>query len=305
MDRSELPRYSFVVERYKVVYVPIAKASTTSMKWLIATLSGEREENFLGLISAGSTRAATIHSRSTWRVTPQLDKMPPEKLREISPEAGWFVFAVTRHPTSRLWSAWQSKFLLRQDQFMRQYRELDWLPRIPASSSEVVEDFQRFAVAFHGADREVLISNRHFQTQSAILGRMPYSRLYTTAEVPQLLKDLGGHVQNNGGPDLPDLVLSNDTPLPLIEPLLTPDVLAAVESIYGDDLSRLGFPDVRPHGVVAAEEFTSAQVREVGRLVARNERISDLARKAAKLHKELARMRKAQRRSERASGGQS
>ena len=32
----------------------------------------------------------------------------------ISPENGWFVFTVVRHPAARLFSAWQSKLLLRE-----------------------------------------------------------------------------------------------------------------------------------------------------------------------------------------------
>jgi hypothetical protein len=295
VDRSELPFSSFVLERYKIVYVPIAKASTTSMKWLVATLNGEKEANFRKVASAQTTRAATIHNRGAWKRTPTLEKIPAETLSQVHPDNGWFIFAVTRHPTSRLWSAWQSKFLLRQEIVMKQYRQ--WVPRVPTSTSDVLEDFEAFAVALQGPGREKIMANRHFQDQTSLLGSTPYSRIYTTSEIPQLLQDLGAHVKANGGPELPDLILSNDTPLPLIEPVLTPTVLAAVEDLYHDDMTKLGFPDVRPYKVDPASEYTAAQLREVGRLVERSDRVSDLSTQTQRLQRKLAQARKAARKS--------
>lgn len=293
MDRSELPFSSFVLERYKIVYVPIAKASTTSMKWLMATLNEERETRFRNVVSAQTTRAATIHNRQAWRKTPSLEQIPDELLHDISPDNGWFIFAVTRHPTSRLWSAWQSKFLLRQEIVMKQY--LQWVPRVPRSTSDVIEDFQSFAQCLQGTDRQAIITNRHFQNQTVLLGSTPYTRVYPTSEMSQLLEDLGAHVRAHEGPDLPDLILSNDTPLPLIEPVLTPSVLAAVEDIYRSDMETLGFPDPRPHKIDPAQEFTSAQLREVGRLVERSDRVSDLSQEAQRLQHKLTKLRKAAR----------
>jgi hypothetical protein len=73
----------------------------------------------------------TIHRRDLWRHTPMLHVLPDEELAAISPDDEWFVFAVVRHPSARVWAAWQSKFLLREPRWIDEFAGAPWLPRVP------------------------------------------------------------------------------------------------------------------------------------------------------------------------------
>jgi hypothetical protein len=86
----------------------------------------------------------TIHRRQRWRNTPMLHELSDAELAEISPENGWFVFAVVRRPAARLWAAWQSKFLLRDPRWIAEFADAPWLPRLPAATADVADDFARF-----------------------------------------------------------------------------------------------------------------------------------------------------------------
>jgi hypothetical protein len=147
MRRDQLPPHktaTYVLPDHKVVYVSVPKAACTSLKWLIAELQGEDPERFHRSRSREVGRAMTIHRRDLWQHTPMLHQLPDEKLEAISPDEGWFIFAVVRHPSARLWAAWQSKFLLREPRWIDEFADAPWLPRVPRSTGDVTEDFRRF-----------------------------------------------------------------------------------------------------------------------------------------------------------------
>jgi hypothetical protein len=135
MRRDQLPPHktaTYVLARYKTVYVSVPKAACTSLKWLVAELQGEDSERFHRSLSREVGRAMTIHRRDLWRHTPMLHELPDEELAAISPDDGWFVFAVVRHPSARVWAAWQSKFLLREPRWIDEFSGAPWLPRAPS-----------------------------------------------------------------------------------------------------------------------------------------------------------------------------
>src|SRR4051794_34431178 len=116
MRRDQLPPHktaTYVMPAYRAVYVSVPKAACTSLKWLVAGIQGEDPQRFHRSLSREVAPALTIHRRGLWRRTPMLHELPEAELEAVSPENGWFVFAVVRHPAARLWSGWQSKFLLR------------------------------------------------------------------------------------------------------------------------------------------------------------------------------------------------
>src|SRR3954471_15637435 len=102
MKRSQLPPHrtaTYVLPKWKVVYVSVPKAACTSLKWMIAGLQGENTQNFYRSVSREVTSATTIHRRGKWHKTQMLHELPDSQLAEISPDNGWFLFTMTRHPT--------------------------------------------------------------------------------------------------------------------------------------------------------------------------------------------------------------
>ena len=293
MRREQLPGYplaTYVMPRWQALYVSVNKAACTSLKWLVAGLQDERPERFHRALWAEVTRPMTIHQRRLWQHTPTAASLSDEALAEIDPDRDWFVFAVVRHPTARLFSAWQSKLLLREPAWVRDYGDADWFPRIPRSGEEIVEDFERFAVALADGSAP-LMRNRHFAPQRRLVAprRMDYTRIYRTSELAELLADFEQHVRARGY-DGRALALrrANETPLSPIRSLFGPVVQEACRTLYQADFAAFDYADLVPGGLDEAAPYGPDVVAEIGRLIERSERIGDLAARASELRAQLA-----------------
>jgi hypothetical protein len=288
--RDQLPPHptaTFVLPRFKVAYVSVPKAACTSIKWLIAGLQGEDASRFYGSMSREVARATTIHRRSLWQHTPMLHKLSDGELAAVSHDQGWFVFAVVRHPSSRVWSAWQSKLLLREPRWVERFGSEPWFPRVPASTAEVVEDFQRFIRSIAEAPRQPVMRDRHLKPQMRLLTprRTPYTRIYETPEIPELLDDLAVHLRKQGWSGKLELSSSNETPLRPLRSMFTPEVCSGIEAVYGQDFERFGYVSVEPERYEPTDIYADSTLREVARLVERGERIGDLALRAQRLQR--------------------
>jgi len=285
MRRDQLPPHktaTYVLARYKTVYVSVPKAACTSLKWLVAGLQGESPERFYRSRSREVGRAMTIHRRDLWRHTPMLHELPDEQLAAISPDDGWFVFAVVRHPSARVWAAWQSKFLLREPRWIDEFADAPWLPRVPQSSEDVVEDFGRFVASIARDPNQAVMRDRHFMTQTELVtpARTPYTSVYETAEVPRLLEDLGVHLRAQGLEGTLALEQRNESPLVPLASLFTPAVTEGIRSVYGADFDTFGYADVVPAKTDPAGEYPRALLVAVGLMAERSERLGDLAGRA-------------------------
>ena len=291
MKRDELPpnpNDTYVVPAWKVVYVSVPKAACTSLKWLIAGLSGENPDAFGPALRPEVTRATTIHRRAKWLHTPRLHDLSDDQLAEIGTESGWFVFTVVRHPTARLWSAWQSKFLLREPHFVRRFADEPWLPDVPSTTADVATDFRTFVLARASELGRRVGRDPHFRPQKRLLTPdvTPYGHVYRTAEITTLLSELTTHLLAQGWDGSLRMPNNNETPLPLLRSMLTTDVTDAIQQVYAADLRTFGFGDVIPEGLSTDLEYPPGLLDEVRRLVERSERIGDLAQIARELQQE-------------------
>ena len=297
MRREQLPRHkaaTYVMPRWRAVYVWVNKAACTSLKWLVADLQGESPERFHRALTREVSRTMTIHRRQLWQHTPTAASLSDEELAAISPSQGWFVFAVTRHPTARLFSAWQSKLLLREPAWEERWGGASWFPRVPIGGDDIVEDFIGFVRAMRADPGHRIMRNRHFAPQPPMLalGRMPYTRVYRTSELPQLLEDFETHLRGCGydGPRL-SLLRANEAPLRPIRALFTDEVLDTAARLYADDFATLEYDDVLPGGLDPSNAYSEAAVAEVGRLVDRSQRLNDVALKMRALKRRAERAR--------------
>jgi hypothetical protein len=201
MRRDQLPPHktaTYVLPRWKVVYVSVPKAACTSLKWLIADLQDENPRRFYAALTREVGRAMTIHRRERWQHTPMLHDLPDDELAAVSPERGWFVFAAIRQPR------WPELF-----------GGEPWFPRVPRTTEDVVEDFQRFVLSIAENPEQPVMRDRHFQPQSRLITpeRTPYTRIYHTREILELLQDFATHLHGEGWEGSLELLPSNETPL--------------------------------------------------------------------------------------------
>lgn len=291
MRRDQLPRSAratYVMPRWQAMYVSVNKAASTSMKWLVADIQGESPERFHESLWCEPSRAMTIHQRGLWEHTPTAASLSDEQLAAISRSSGWLIFGVVRHPTARLFSAWQSKLLLREPWCVERFGDADWFPRVPRSAENIVDDFTRFVVSI-AHDPSSIIDDHHFTRQRRLLAlnRMEYSRIYRTSEIGELLKDLDQHLREREyeGPAL-RLRQVNETPLRPIPSLFGPEIQAACRRLYGPDFKAFGYDEAVPNGLDLSDQYPDTAVAEVVRLIERSERIGDLSRRARLLRAE-------------------
>lgn len=292
LDGIAPPGNSFVVPDKKLVYIATTKAACTSLRWMVADLAGEDPADFHSAIAAHQTRLMTIHTtRSTWRHTPQLGGLPRTVLEQVSPDNGWFVFAVVRDPWTRFWSAWQSKFLVRQSYYARNYGDEPWFPRVPSSTEEVLEDFQAFVRARPWTTNERLAGDFHFrpQVESVHPGQINYTRVYDVRELGTLFDDLKQHLGAVGAAqDHLYVPRANETPLPMIEEVLTDEYVQFVRERYAEDLRAFADHGWSPESVKTVPGPWSPEKLElIAFHTVANERLRDLSEAARKLRSQL------------------
>jgi hypothetical protein len=242
-DPGQLPdKRSYVLPRHRIVFVSVAKSACTSVKWMLARLSDQDEQRFLSHPGMKVDPAFTIHRRGLWEDVPTLGSLPPDQLSDIHPDNGWFVFGVTRDPRTRLFSAWQSKFLLRLPTYVKAADE-PFFPRVPTSVDDVIEDFAGFVRFLHDNPTHPLIHpNVHFRAQSDLLqtAHVPYSRVYDVRDLAELPKDLEAHLSRIGVEDQPVLGREHGTPLRAHQALFENGVRELIEKHYAADFAEFG-----------------------------------------------------------------
>jgi len=117
---------------------------------------------------------------------------------------------------------------------------------------------------------------------------MPYTRIYRTSEIGELLEDFEKHLRARGYDGDPlRLLRANETPLKPIASLFPPDVLDISRALYADDFERFGYDDVMPGGLDPSDRYDDAVLPEIIRLIERAERINDLALRAREIKAEV------------------
>jgi hypothetical protein len=278
-----------VLDKWKVIYVITPKLMGTSMLWMMAGLQNEDPARYVAQSRAPEvTRALAVHDPAIWgQWFRRLHLLPADEIEQVTSEDGWFRLGWTRHPVDRLWSAWQSKLLLREPQFVELYGTAQWFPRTPKGPSEgavalgaVAEDFERFVAAL-AQDPQLLTADPHWAPQSYLLRPevFPYSEIGRIEAAAATLGRLERHLQAQGWRGTLDLKRLNATLLPRAV-IRDPMLLRLIEKIYTDDMIAFGYEPANV-GHPPSADASAVAVQALAEQVERHERISDLHRMLA------------------------
>jgi hypothetical protein len=281
-----LPRMTgYVLDKWKVIYVVTPKAMCTSMLWLMAGLQNENLARDVAHSRAPEvTRALAVHDPELWRKTRLLHSLPADEIERVTSDGSWFRFGFTRHPVDRLWSAWQSKLLLREPTFATRYGAAPWFPRTPtqlpngaAALDAIAKDFENLVGAL-AQDPKLLVSERHWAPQSFLLcpEDFPYSEIGRVEAAAATLGRLEGHLRAQGWRGTLEPQRLNTTLLPRTI-IRDPTLLRLIEKTYADDMSAFGY-EPADIGRPPATDASAVMVQALAELVDRHERISDLHR---------------------------
>jgi hypothetical protein len=248
---SDTPGYEFathveqrtvVLSDLRVLYLPMPKAGCTSVLWALAKLAGIPAEAFERSTWPGVVPALTVHDMRVWGVGHRLADYSADERERILGEEGWFRFSIVRHPAPRLWSAWQSKLLLREPRFLSAYGDEPWFPRVPERPEDILEDFRRFVAAVGTGDAVDV----HWAVQHDLARQLPLTHVGRLESLGETLALLQAHV--------PALVWSdeeqreNRSPLPMPSVAYDEAAAAVLHDVYRADFDHYGYDLVSPGG---------------------------------------------------------
>ena len=256
-----------VLREQRVLFLPNPKAGCTSLLWLLATLARIPPATFEDSTGPEPSPALTVHDMRRWPPACRFAELEPAERDEILAAEDWLRFSLVRDPAERLWSAWQSKLLLREPRFVELFGDAAWFPRVPRLPREVVEDFRAFVAAVgRGEAHDV-----HWSVQAALLERLPLTHVGRVERMGDTLERLREHVGEGAWPG--EQPRENASPLRLPPGGFDREGLHTVREVYGADLERFGYDPPRPAAVDAGwEERTAALLPLVRALIEERER---------------------------------
>lgn len=290
LNDDSLPGNSFVLPEHKMVYISVTKVACTSLRWMVADLVGEDFDTFYRASAAHQTRLMTIHTdRNVWKHAPQLKSLSEQERAAISRDAGWLVFAVVRDPWTRLWSGWQSKFLVRSAHYLHSFGDRPWFPRVPESPDDVIEDWRAFVRARPWANDSELRRNWHFRPQvdSVRPQSINYSRIYDLRDLSDLIQDIHTHLAALGKDQKLYLPRANENPLRITEDALSGGIADEIKDAYRADFEAFGGRWDPTQLRFAPDGWSADAIDHVAYHAVANERIGDLSAGIRRLTRKL------------------
>lgn len=280
--RSHVTQRAVVFEHLRLLYVPVPKAGCTALLWALAGLARLPEDLFIGSMGREVSRPMTIHAIGRWPEAFQFRKRSREERERIFAEDGWLRFAVARHPFRRLWSAWQSKILLAEPQFVEKFSSEPWFPEPTSSAAEVLQAFRAFLDACQ-TDPSLVNADVHWAPQTGVIEypQITYDHLGQVEKLEETLTLIREHVSENKAAQLPELPRANVAPLPYAHELFTDKDARFLEEVYADDMKVFDYappPDeplsrAVPESWIARVDSAAAVLDEMRQ---RNQRIADI-----------------------------
>ena len=242
---------SCVSQERKLFYVATPKVACTSLKWWFAELEGVAEAVRQLKTSSETDPELVIHD-SLNIVAPQLSLHSQEQLQEIK-TGGFFSFALVRNPYKRLFSAWQSKILLREPLQIEAYLDQAFVTCPVETMLDVAAAFECFLEylnTYEAGD----FQDWHWAPQYELLKPQlfPYSAVSKIEDTGGLNEALRAHL---GDAYVNPFTSSkaNESLIPYLPEFISPRSKALIELLYADDFEFFDYSTELPP---AKEQFS-------------------------------------------------
>ncbi|MDD2774367.1 MAG: glycoside hydrolase family 99-like domain-containing protein [Gallionella sp.] len=244
LDKENLFDYlrwnSYRSERYKLLYVSTPKVACTSLKWWFAALEGHTQA-LRGTTDSAETDPDLVIHDTFYKVAPDVTGLMPEALSEVLTSDSYFRFAVVRNPYKRIFSAWQSKLLLREPLQISPYLKCNFFHRPIECSDDIAAAFEDFL--------EHLVINEapsywdvHWTPQATLLrpDLINYSKLVKIENAKELSQALairlGGYI-----PDPFANRRTNESLIPYLPEFVTERSSDLIRTLYAEDFETFGY----------------------------------------------------------------
>ena len=243
-EQRELWHYlrwnALLSERHKLLYVATPKVACTTLKWWVAKLAGVSKDVILELESEESDPDLVIHD-TLYRAAPRVTGLSPEQLLEPLQSPYYFRFSLVRNPYKRLFSAWQSKLLLREPMQSAAYEHCAFFQHPITSKDDIASAFEEFLhhLASHEAPNFIDI---HWAPQADLLrpDLIDYSLI---AKIEQL-GELKAAIAQRLGPTAPAPLSDtkkNESLIPFSREFITKGAEQLITSLYAKDFEVFGY----------------------------------------------------------------
>lgn len=281
LDKEKLFGYlsgnSYLSERHKLLYVATPKVACTSLKWWFADLEGCAQAIRQSGGSAESDPELAIHD-TFHKVAPNVTGLTPSALLEPLTSAAYFRFAIVRNPYKRIFSAWQSKLLLREPLQTTPYLQSDFFNQPIKSIVDLSEAFEGFLE--HLAINEAPdYWDVHWTPQATLLrpDLVNYSKVVQIENADVLSAALAEWL----GPQFIDPFATrsaNESLIPYLPELITARSAELIRLLYAEDFAKFGYSTQLPS---AKESFSTDQfnlaIKAIEILRGRHQRLGELS----------------------------
>jgi predicted nucleic acid-binding Zn-ribbon protein len=260
--------------RRKLFYVATPKVACTSLKWWFARLEG-----YSGILRASSEESKetspelVIHD-SFHKVAPQVAGLPPEQLAEAIQSDEYFRFALVRNPFKRIFSAWQSKLLLREPLQVAPYLDKAFYHHDISSKADITKAFESFLEHLAGEEAPTYW-DVHWTPQVDLLRPdvIRYTSLSQIEDVSELEKLLADWLGDKVASPFVNR-LANESLIPYQEEFISDRSAQLIRALYSADFEQFGYKLDLPKAKesFSSEEFELA-LKAIDMIRARHERI--------------------------------
>jgi Sulfotransferase family len=238
-----------VLPELRVLFLPVPKAGCTSVMWTLASLAGIPPERFADSAMPEVSSALTVHDMSMWREEHRLSDYSEEDRERLLSEDGWLRFTLVRDPARRLWSAWQSKLLLREPRFVDEFGDEPWFPRVPERPADLIEDFRRFVAALPAPGAEDV----HWSVQHDLVEQLPLTHVGRVERLADTIALLRAHVPGDVWPA--ETARENRSPISMPPHAYDEAAAAILLDHYGADFRAFGYDTALADGSADAAEW--------------------------------------------------
>jgi hypothetical protein len=246
---------SCVSDERKLFYVATPKVACTSVKWWFAELEGVVQAVQQAKSSSETDPELAIHD-TLLAVAPGMFVRSPERLAQIKAD-GYFSFALVRNPYKRIFSAWQSKILLREPLQIVPYEGQDFVEYPIELMSDVTGAFECFLEYLYVHERGDF-KDCHWTPQYDLLqpALFPYSAVSKIEDTAALDAALRAHLAEAYVSPF-TTARANESMIPYLPEFISPRSKELIEELYSRDFEEYGYSKVIPP---AKESFSQEQL---------------------------------------------
>lgn len=266
---------SCVSDEKKLFYVATPKVACTSLKWWFAELEGVAQAINQMKISSETDPELVIHD-TLLSAAPQLLVRSPERLEQIKSDE-YFSFALVRNPYKRVFSAWQSKILLREPLQVEPYEGQSFVEYPIKHMTDVTGAFECFLEYLYAHERHGF-KDCHWTPQFTLLQPelFPYTVVSKIEDTATLNEALRGHLA--GAYVNPfTTARANESLIPYLPEFISPRSKELIEFLYAKDFEVFEYStDIPPAKEGFSQEQLTVALKGIELLRGRHQRIAEM-----------------------------